>query len=827
MSLEEYKKKRNFDSTSEPVGEVGTSSYELKFVVQRHAASHLHYDFRLEMQGVLKSWAIPKGPSMNPSDKRLAMMTEDHPMSYAKFEGTIPKGNYGAGEIEVWDEGTYEPINKKPDKTNDLIMRHELHEQSMKFILYGKKLKGEFALVKIKNAEQENAWLLIKHKDEFAVSKYDAELHTEKNSRVTKYLEEKKSSKKKIVNLRTEEDFPDQISPMLAKISEEAFDKKGWLFEIKWDGYRAIADIRNRIQLYSRNGVDFSSKFPEIALGLGEQKHEMVLDGEIVAYDENGYPSFQSIQNFDDEKTAIIYHVFDLLWLNGHPTISLGLEERKELLAEALIETQHIKYLDHIEEDGIAFFKQIKKMNLEGMMAKKKNSTYDIGHRSNNWLKIKHLNHADVYIMGYTKPKGSRKHFGALILGVKQNKGFVHAGNVGSGFDEKTLKDLFNQMQPLVTKENFFVNKRKPATNEIYIKPDLLAQIKFTEKTEKGQFRHPVYLGLREDLLESAPMRGLKVVKRNPLETVEKTKVSQLYPHHFEVNISNPSKIYWPDSEITKLQLIDYYQKVSAFILPHIQYRPQSMNRHPDGINGKNFFQKDAPDFLPSEIPTAKIYSESTERYIDYILCNNASTLKYMNNLGCIEINPWPSKVFHLDHPDYLMLDLDPSSENTFDEVIEVALEAHNLLNELGLTNLVKTSGSSGIHIYLPLNAQYTFGQSKDFAFLLMQELHNRIPKITTLERSLSKRPKKAIYLDYLQNRRGQTLASVYSLRPKIGASVSTPLAWEEVKTGIKPQDFNIFNVPDRLNQYGDLFADILGKGIDMLEAMEKLEGLK
>jgi len=436
MPLEEYNKKRNFEETSEPEGKTKKSEGELIFVIQRHSATRLHYDFRLEMDGVLKSWAVPKGPSLNPKDKRLAMMTEDHPYSYRDFEGSIPEGNYGGGEVEVWDSGTYEPLEKVEGKSDDTVMRAELHKGSLKFVLHGKKLKGEFALVKIKNPKDDNAWLLIKHKDKFALDEYDSEDYVPKKSKVTE-REESRPSKKKKKTVKTtdnstksyqnhtpalsgEKKLKDFIKPMLAQVGDEAFDSKDWVFEIKWDGYRAVADLRNDNKLlYSRNGLSFSEKFSKISEALEDQKFPMVLDGEIVAFNSAGQPDFQALQQIgDNPNMAMTYQVFDLLWLNGHSTENLTLLERKELLKNALVENDVVKYCEHVPEKGKDFFSQIEKMNLEGMIAKKSKSTYTEGSRSSDWLKIKFQQTEDVLICGFTEPKGSRKKFGAIILGT-------------------------------------------------------------------------------------------------------------------------------------------------------------------------------------------------------------------------------------------------------------------------------------------------------------------------------------------------------------------------------------------------------------------------
>ena len=849
-NLEQYNQKRDFKQTSEPEGKLRESSGKLKFVVQRHAASHLHYDLRLEMDGVLKSWAVPKGPSLNASDKRLAMMTEDHPYEYKDFEGSIPEGNYGAGEMEIWDSGTYEPLNKIKGKSDDLVMRAELHKESLKFILHGEKLKGEFALVKIKNSEKGNEWLLIKHKDEFSTTEnYDAEEQTAENSKVTAYLNSKKS-KKADRSLATAKHFRNYapalsgekkikkfIEPMLAKSSDKPFDGDDWAFEIKWDGYRAVADLRNEPLLYSRNGLDFSQKFKKVFNQLKLQDFPLVLDGELVAYDKSGKPSFQLLQQIGDKPNLlVIFQVFDLLWLNGLSTKNLTYLQRKELLKEALKESDLVKYHDHVLENGKDFFSLVENMGLEGMIAKKTDGTYSEGLRSSEWLKIKTQQTDEVIICGFTEPKGSRKHFGSLILGKYFGKEMKFCGHIGTGFSDKTLKDLFEKMKPLIQEKSPF--KEIPKTNEkpTWLKPELVAEIKFTEITKEGIYRHPVFLRLREDKtiedlkgsVENQPENNEKiqetempaVVKKQVVqrENEQKTKIGKQ-----DVKLTNQNKIYWPKDSISKGDMVAYYQSVAEFILPHLKNRPQSLNRFPNGIEGLSFYQKDAADEMPNWIQTEKIFSDSIEKFINYIICNDAATLAYLNNLGCIEMNVWTSNIKNLENPDYLVLDLDPSDNNTFDEVIETANMVKTVLDKAKIKGFPKTSGSSGIHVYIPMGSQYSFEQVKNFGHILMQMVQKELPDLTTLERSLQKRDKNKIYLDYLQNRKGQTLASVYSLRPKNGAPVSMPLEWKELKTGLKPTDFNIENALTRIQKKGDLFLPTLGKGIDMLKAVELL----
>lgn len=842
MPLQDYHKKRNFQETSEPKGEEQTSSGALKFVVQRHAASHLHYDFRLEMDGVLKSWAIPKGPSLNPADKRLAMMVEDHPYEYRTFEGSIPKGNYGAGEVEIWDSGTYEPLTKIKGKSDDLVIRAELHKESLKFILHGKKLKGEFALVKIKNSQEGNAWLLIKHKDKYAVNEaYSAEENTSVNSKVTAYLKGKSESKpglkskvsKYTTAISGEKKISSFIRPMLCKTAEKAFDDEDWAFEIKWDGYRAIADLRqDKVELYSRNGLDFSQKFQKITHALQLQEHQMILDGEIVAYDENGKPNFQWLQKIGDQPNmAMIYQVFDLLWLNGHSTENLTYLQRKELLKDALKENEAIQYHDHVLGIGKKFFDSVKKMGLEGIIAKKTDSLYAENIRSSAWLKIKITKTDEAVICGFTEPKGSRKHFGSLILGKYLDGRLIFCGHTGTGFSDEALKILFEEMKPLITQNSSFEITPKTNAKATWIKPKLVAEIKFTELTEDHIYRHPVFLKLREDKngeevifendSENMPKDSTKEPKKTKKKSIENLdkKIGKQ-----EVSLTNQNKIYFPKQEITKGEIIEYYQSIAQYILPHLKDRPQSLNRFPNGINGLSFYQKDADENTPNWVQTQKVFSESTDKYVNYIICNNKETMAYLNNLGCIELNIWTSRILKADFPDYLVLDLDPSDNNSFDDVVEVANVVKEVLDKAKIKGYPKTSGSSGMHIYIPMGAQYSYEQVKNFGHLLMQLVQQRLPELTTLERSLQKRDKNKIYLDYLQNRRGQTLASVYCVRPKDQAPVSTPLAWEEVKKGLKPTDFTIANILNRLKEKGDLFEPVLGKGIDMMKAINNLE---
>ncbi len=865
MSLAKYKQKRKFSETPEPEAKKAAGKGALKFVIQRHAATRLHYDFRLEMEGVLKSWAVPKGPSLNPKDKRLAMMVEDHPFSYRTFEGVIPEGNYGAGVVEIWDEGTYEHIEDDNRKTGEKKLLSDLHKGSLKVVLHGKKLKGEFALVKIKNSD-DNSWLLIKHRDEYSVDKaFDAEKLADPKSKVTaavKAKAAKKTSKRKVVveekevkpakktavkknfiNQEPDKKLSNFITPMFAKPGGNPFNSEEWIFELKWDGYRAVAEIgKSDVKLYSRNGLSFANKYEAVYEELQTIKENMVLDGEIVVFDEEGKPNFQKLQLYSENMhLPIIYYVFDILNYKGKDLTGLPLLERKTLLQKVLPKNDIIRYCDHVDEEGKAFFEQIVAKNMEGMIAKRKESSYHIGKRTNDWLKIKHHNTEEVVIAGFTAPRGGRKHFGALVLGRYEGNELIYAGHTGTGFDDVSLKDLSNKLKPLIQEKSPFKKKIKTNMPVTWVKPVLVCNIKFTELTTEKIFRHPVFQGLRVDKkateVKADPMPAVK--KSSPKKTAKKapskakskildvdnedsgTKIIRLNGN--EVKLTNQHKIYWPEGGYTKGDMINYYNTMYKYILPYLKDRPESLNRTPNGITSKGFYQKDAGGQAPDWVKSVKLYSESANKDIDYIICNDRATLLYLNNLGCIELNPWNSRLGSLEYPDYMVIDLDPSDKNTFEEVIDAALATKEILDRAKATAYCKTSGSTGLHIYVPMGAQYSYDQVRDFCKIIVMKVQEMMPDNTTLERSLKKRADTKMYLDFLQNRQGQTLASAYSLRPKPGATASAPLHWKEVKSGLHPSQFHIHNLPQRVEKIGDIFKGVLGKGVDILKCLKNL----
>ncbi len=614
---------------------------------------------------------------------------------------------------------------------------------------------------------------------------------------------------------------------MLAKLADAPFDDPDWLYEIKWDGYRAIAELNGRnTRFYSRKGISFAEAYPELFAALRKIKKRMVLDGEIVAFDEHGIPGFQQLQQYRQHKnTPLVYYVFDILYLNGKSVKDKPLPERKQLLHSLLPDNGLIRYCDHVTGSGIDFFQVLREKGLEGMIAKRADSTYHEGARNGAWLKVKHVLTGEAVIAGYTEPRGGRAYFGALVLGAYERGELTYIGHTGTGFSNKTLKEVFARMQPLITDVNPFGKKVRLNMPVTWVKPKLVSQLKYTEVTEDGSWRHPVFLGLREDKLPEQVHTEAPVAPQaaEPVVIQKNEAMKQKATGSRKVRITNPDKIYWPEEGYTKGDMIDYYNAVYKYIIPHLKGRPQSLKRNPDGIDRKGFFHKDAGEQAPDWMETYPVWSESSEKTVDYLVCNNKSSLQYMANLGCIELNPWHSRTAKPDHPDYLVMDLDPSEKNTFSQVTECARVIKEIFDRAGADCYCKTSGATGLHVYVPLGAKYDYTQARSFAELIARLALEQLPDITTMERSLSKRSKSHIYLDYLQNKSGATLACAYSLRPRPGAPVSTPLEWKEVKSSLDPLQFNIRNTLKRLERKGDLFAPVLRRGINMKKALENL----
>ncbi|HXD77791.1 MAG TPA: DNA ligase D [Puia sp.] len=873
MALKAYHQKRSFDQTPEPQGG-RPDKKTLRFVVQKHAASHLHYDFRLEMDGVLKSWAIPKGPSLNPADKRLAMQVEDHPFDYKDFEGIIPAGNYGAGTVMVWDEGDYEPlgdhVGSKRDREKELLK--ELRSGSLKFTLNGKKLKGEFALVRTRG-RGENSWLLIKHRDRYAsespVTERDKSVVSKKtleqiagNPRSAQWSSNRKAAvkpapaakpvspaKTSIPAAAPKKAMPKDLPPMLATLVDKPFDEPGWSYEVKWDGYRAIAYLKKgKVELRSRNNKSFDKYYP-VFDALRGWPVDAVVDGEIVVLGPNGQSDFGKLQNWRSEADGtLVYYLFDLLWLDGRDLTGVPLAGRRALLESIVPAGDTIRFSESFETDGKAFYEKASQLGLEGIMAKKTDSRYVPGIRTREWLKIKTSSRQEVVIGGFTRNEDSPKLFSALLAGVYENGKLQYIGKIGTGFSGKQQEALMSKFRPLIQKKCPFTNE--PDVNQpsrfrpnpaeakaTWLKPSLVAEVAFRELTSDGVMRHPSFQGLREDkaakevVLEKPRPTGAVVNETDPgaqngkgrktlLNPTDESQTREIGGH--ELSFTHLSKVFWPKEKYTKRDLLNYYYQVAPYILPYLTDRPQSLNRHPNGITGKGFYQKNVSGKVPAWISTFPYHSADSTEDKEFLVCTDEASLLYMVSLGCIELNPWSSRIGAPDNPDWCIIDLDPDKRTPFEKVIEAAQVTRKILEAAGIQSYCKTSGSTGLHVYFPLGAKYTYEDSKEFARLVVRCIHDEIPEFTSIERTVSAR-KGRMYLDFLQNRPQATIAAPYSVRPKPGATVSAPLHWEEVKKGLTMQDFTIRNMADRLKSEGDLFKPVLGKGVNLEQALKKL----
>ncbi|MDF3077541.1 MAG: ligD [Sphingobacteriaceae bacterium] len=621
---------------------------------------------------------------------------------------------------------------------------------------------------------------------------------------------------------------------MLAKLSSNVFDDEDWIYEKKLDGYRAIAYTGKTVRLLSRNGIDFKDKYKAVSKSLEDIDVEAVLDGEIVAETADGRNIFQELQNYREynKHTSLKYYVFDLLALNGHDLRGMELIKRKTLLKALLEKTNNstLIYSEHVVGNGSKLFAEAEKNGWEGIIAKKASSTYDSGRRSDNWQKFKLQNAQEAVIIGYSKPAGSRKYFGSLVLGMYDEGKLVYIGNCGTGFNEETLKDVYNKMEKLKAEKKPVSEKIPQERTITWVKPKLVCEVTFSEWTGDRHLRHPVFKGLRIDketkeVKEESPSPAEKPAKISSMKNTEakENEVEEKFGKK-AVKLTNLNKLYWKDEGISKGQLLDYYRDVANYILPHLKDRPLSLNRHPNGINGPNFFQKDLDtDQIPSWIKYAPLHSESNNKDIDYLVCNDLPTLLWMVNLGCIEINPWLSTYKKPDNPIFAVMDLDPNDVDDFGEVVRVAHTVRGILEQMGIEPWIKTSGSRGLHIFIHVGGKYDYEVVKNFIHYVGQMVLAQHPDTTSLERSPSKRKKK-IYLDFLQNRRGQTIAAAYSARPKVKASVSTPLKWDEVTEDLNTKDYTIFNTLDRIKAKGDIWKDITKTKTDLKKALEMLK---
>ena len=769
--LREYEGKRDRRRTPEPFGGRSRKGAPI-FVVQRHAARRLHYDFRLERNGALASWAVPKGIPLEPGDRRLAVHVEDHPLDYADFEGEIPAGQYGAGTVDIWDRGTYELFEEKPD--GGLTVR-----------LAGEKLRGTWTLVPAKLSGDEKNWLLIRKRDE-----------------------DRPPARK----------VAEEYVPMLATLAPEVPQGSGWLFEVKWDGYRAIGRLAGgEAALTSRRGNDLTERFAVIAKELPKavKTSDCVLDGEVCALDDEGRASFSEMQKGGQN---LVYYVFDLLEREGEPLFDRPLRERQAELAKLLDRRNRTIRLSETFEDGQALLEAARENRLEGVIAKKADSRYQPGKRTRAWLKVKTHGRQEFIIAGYTRGQGRRSgRLGSLVLAVRRGDELHYAGNCGTGFTDEEIDKLMRLLRPLERESPpFAVVPKMPKVRKgdvVWVEPKLVCEVEFVEWTHDGRLRAPSYQGLRED------KEAEEVRREEPIET-------EVRRGRRVLQLSNLDKPFWPEEGITKGELISYYREVAGVLVPHLKNRPFTMKRYPDGWQGDHFFQKDAPGHMPDWIPTREFEVSTRDaprrkRRIQVPLVNDDLALLWMVNMGCIDMNVWYSRVDRSDRPDFVLFDLDPSPDVGFKETVEVALLVREALEALGLESWPKTSGADGMHVLVPVARRHTYADTRGFAEIVAGALARSHRGLVTTEWSKSKR--RGVLIDANQNGEGKTVASAYSVRPRAGAPVSTPLRWDEVTSDLDPQDFTMEVVLGRVEREGDLFEPVLAGRQSLGEALRKL----
>jgi bifunctional non-homologous end joining protein LigD len=769
VSLSEYRRKRDPKITPEPFGSRKGGKRPI-FVIQRHDARRLHYDFRLEKGGALASWAVPKGVPLEPGARSLAVHVEDHPLEYATFHGEIPQGQYGAGTVEIWDHGTYELLEEK-------------RNGQLTFELHGSRLHGRWTLVPAHLDGKEENWLLIKGHDDAA-----------------------------------DEAVQGSYRPMLASLDADVPHGDGWSFEVKFDGFRALAYVRGGdCRLVSRNDNDLTGRFPDVAKALAKavKTPNAVVDGEICRIDPSGRTSFSELQQ---GAGPLVYFAFDLLELDGEPLIELPLRERKARL-RALLDKRvtTVSYSEDFD-DGDALLEVAKQQQLEGVIAKRSDSTYKAGKRTRDWLKIKTDNNDEFVVAGYTRGSGRRANtFGALVLAVNEGDALRYVGNVGTGFDDAEIRKLLKLLKPLHRETTpFAVAPKMPRVRKgdvQWVEPRLVAQVRYGEWTHDGHLRHPAYLGIRED------KDAGEVTAPQPVQDVIRSGKREL-------RLSNLDKPFWPEEGIAKGDLLRYYQAVAPAILPHLRDRPFTMRRYPDGAYGEAFFQKDAPKHMPDWIGTFRALVSTRDRsrakkWVDFPLVNDELALLWMVNMGCIDMNTWYSRVDKPDRPDFVLFDLDPTPEVPWTQTVEVALILKELLDALGLASFPKTSGGKGFHVLVPLDRRSTYDDSRSFAEVVAGAIARAHPKLATTEWSKARR--RGVLIDSNQNGEGKTIASAYSVRPKPNAPVSTPLRWDEVNEKLNPSIYTMPVVLERVRLHGDLYAELLTTRQSLSKALKKL----
>ncbi len=894
-ALSEYAAKRTFAATPEPPPAVPTAGNgPLLFVVQQHSATRLHYDFRLECDGVLLSWAVPKGPSLDRNEKRLAVHVEDHPYDYGSFEGVIPAGQYGAGEVIVWDCGVYSSDEGGATWFHDRAqaereVREGMEKGKLSILLRGEKLKGSFALVRTK---EKNQWLMIKHKDRFAtatdVTAHNRSVLSGKTVQEMKFVTVPRIPASRLAPAGKQDGMPATFTPMLAESGDVPFNRADWMWEPKLDGYRVLAFIDKRgVQLRSRRGLELSEKFPRLVAELELQAAgSMILDGELVAFDANGKPSFGALQDRAQLKTQreiaaadlsmpVAFCCFDLLHFAGIDLRKATYQDRRRYLAQCLLPSSLVQ-LVHADEDGVALSAAALAAGFEGVIAKRIDSRYEAGRRSASWLKVKPTKSADFVVGGYTKGKGSRAPLGALLVGYwgsgKLSDRLVYASHVGSGFDERTLAKVKARLEPLQRSSCPFTEEPELNAPTTWVAPEVVAEIAFQSWTDDDHLRAPVFLRLRDDVDPAAVRRVAPGVEpagaeSGPMDDVvtqlgSKKAAFTLAVGVHRIRLTNLDRVYWhPDPArdlpaFTKRDLLTYLTRISPYMLPHLADRPLTMIRMPDGIRGQRFFQKHWEQERPPFAESITVFSAHKDEQHDYLLCNNLSTLLWLAQSGTLEFHVWHSRAKPgsdavskntdyasslesletsvLNYPDYVLFDLDPyiysgneprgaePELNTiaFEKGKEVAFWLRELLQGMSLEPIVKTSGKTGLHVFVPIRRTIDFDAARHVSELVGRHLMRLHPKDITQEWSVPKRTGK-IFMDYNMNVRGKTLNVAYSPRGEPGAPVSMPLTWEEL-AGAHPLDFTIANAPERLARTGDRWQDALTRKQSLEKALAR-----
>lgn len=773
MGLEHYHQKRNFNKTTEPKGIISPQNNYL-FSIQKHAASHLHYDFRLELNGVLLSWAIPKGPCFDPSVKRLAIHVEDHPVSYGSFEGIIPKGQYGGGTVMLWDKGIWNPLDKDPTQA--------YHKGHLRFELLAEKLKGRWDLVRFKD---EQHWFLIKHQDEFAQKLKDYDVTVEKpNSVLTSQNLEEIADSKKIklpANLKVDE-VPDFIQPQLATLIEHPPQGPQWLHEVKFDGYRMLAFVnKQKVTLKSRNNKDWTHDLMPVAQALKKLSlNQVIFDGEVVVLNKEGRLDFQLLQNAikADSKVNFVYYIFDILFYEQHDLRKLPLLNRKEIL-KTLISKQNttLAYSDHIINNGEEIFHHSCELGLEGIISKQVDSPYS-SNRSKSWVKVKCLKRQEFVIGGYSLSQNKERGIKSLYLGVFDEGKLIYTGNVGTGFSQQTLCEINVLLKNNQIAQSPFFTKIPSSAKVLWVNPTLVAEIEFTEWTGGGHLRHASFKGLRMD---------------KPTQDVKKENETSRKNSSFM--ITHPEKILYPEDRITKKELLAYYEAVSDTMLPYIINRPLSLVRCPENFEDC-FFQRHYNESTPKALKSIPV--EGKEGIEQFIYLDSREGLLSLVQMSVLEIHPWGSLISHLDNPDFMVIDLDPAPNVAWHEVVEAAFEIKHHLADFKLKSFVKTTGGKGLHVVVPIKPEYTWDEVKNFTHVFVLFLEKLKPQKYISKMTKAKRDGK-IFIDYLRNQKSATAIGAYSTRARPHAPVSVPIHWDELTNNRQDTDFTIRTLPQRL----------------------------